>query len=274
MDFQFRNIRATIEVVVGNTTKISRARRGMISGLTLQLAICCVVCCGVLQGADAPGFATRAERTYRSALAAWETNPSSITAAVAFAEAAFTRGEFATKDAERAEIAERGIAAARSVASRERTNALAQYWLGMNIGQLARTKMLGALPLIKDIAAAFESARQLDATVDHAGPDRSLGLLFRDAPGWPTSIGSKSKARQHLERAVKLRPEFPENQLCLLETYDKWGERSLFVRQLALTEKKVQTARETFKGDMWDHTWSDWEKRLREMQVKAGKLPQ
>jgi hypothetical protein len=273
MDFQFRNIRATIEVVLGITTKNSKECLGMVAGSTLQIAVCCgLYLWAAANSLGAPSFADIAERNYRAALIAWQTNAGSGTAAVAFAEAAFTRGEFASRDSERAEIAEKGIQAARAAAAREPTNAAAYYWMGMNIGQLARTKMLGALPLIREIAQAFVKAREIDPSVDYAGPDRSLGLLFRDAPGWPTSIGSAPKARQHLEQAVKLAPHFPENHLCLLETYDQWGERSAFQKQLKLTEQAVAAARGKFIGDSWAYTWSDWEKRLRLMQVKAAKV--
>jgi hypothetical protein len=48
---------------------------------------------------------------------------------------------------------------------------------------------------------------------------RNLGLLYRDAPGWPFSIGSKRKAREWLERAAALAPDYPENQLNLAESH-------------------------------------------------------
>ena len=54
---------------------------------------------------------------------------------------------------------------------------------------------------------------RLDPNYDLAGADRALGLLYYEAPGWPLSVGNKNKARQHLQRAVKLAPTYPENQL-------------------------------------------------------------
>ncbi len=84
-------------------------------------------------------------------------------------------------------------------ASRSRANpnsAPAHYYLAMNLGQLARTEFLGALKLVREMEREFKTAAELDAQFDFAGPERSLGLLYRDAPGWPVSIGSKRKARE------------------------------------------------------------------------------
>ena len=65
----------------------------------------------------------------------------------------------------------------------------------MNLGQLARTELLGALKLVKEMEREFKTAADLDKQFDYAGPERCLGLLYRDAPGWPASIGSRRKAR-------------------------------------------------------------------------------
>ena len=88
----------------------------------------------------------------------------------------------------------------------------------MNQGQLARTKLLGAIHLVDEMEVSFKTALALDPTYDFAGPDRCLGLLYRDAPGWPTSIGSRMKARRHLQAAADLRPNHLENRLALLES--------------------------------------------------------
>jgi hypothetical protein len=176
------------------------------------------------------------------------------------------------RDEQREAIARQGIDAAKHVITKDPNNAAARYWLSLNIGQLARTKMLSALSLVKDMARELLHARDLDEHVDYAGPDRSIGLLYRDAPGWPTSIGDKKRARAHLERAVKLHPEFPENQLCLLETYEKWGERGNFEERVRAAERVIAEARARFKGREWEYTWADWDRRFNEMKVRAGQV--
>jgi hypothetical protein len=92
----------------------------------------------------------------------------------------------------------------------------------MNLGQLARTKGLSALKLVDQMEGEFTRARDLDEHLDYAGPDRSLGLLYRDAPVIG-SVGSRTRAREHLRRAVEVAPQYPENRLSLIEAYLKVG---------------------------------------------------
>ena len=112
-----------------------------------------------------------------------------------FARAAFDFAEFSTNDTQRAALANQGIAACRQLVAREPKLAAGHYYLAMNLGQLARTEYLGALTLVKEMEPEFKAAAELDPQFDHAGPERNLGLLYRDAPGWPVSIGNPSKAQ-------------------------------------------------------------------------------
>jgi len=215
---------------------------------------------------------TRAERNYQQAQQRLRQSPTNLTLLVEFSRAAFEWAELAPKDDQRAEVAQRGMEAARRVIGQSSTNAAARYWLAMNMGQFARTKMFAALKLVREMEAEFLRARELDRMVDYAGPDRSVGLLYRHTPGWPTSIGSKKKARQHLERAVELVPAFPENHLCLLESYAEWDEKENFHRQFKKTAEALEAARAKYKGPEWEPSWADWEKRFANMKAKATKL--
>ena len=77
----------------------------------------------------------------------------------------------------------------------------------MNVGQLADTKRnLSGLRMVKDMEREFLAAQSLDARFDFAGPDRNLGLLYEEAPVI-VSVGSRSKSRQHLEKAAELAGE-------------------------------------------------------------------
>jgi len=220
--------------------------------------------------AETNSFSSRADRAYQDAQQLVRKEPTNVFAAVNFARAAFDWAEFSSKDSQREEIALRGIEAARAAISREQTNAAAHYWLGMNLGQLARTKSLGALKLVREMEEEFTRAKNFDEHLDYAGPDRSLGLLYRDAPGWPTSLGSKKKARQHLERALQLHPEFPDNQLALVESFEEWADRQSFDRQLKAAEKCLAEAKAKFAGADWEQSWADWNKRFAEMKQKSG----
>jgi tetratricopeptide (TPR) repeat protein len=273
MDFQFLFTGATIEGVMRLATNIS-GRLKCILRLTLLLAIGFVLTAfgGICKAAATNELAAKAEKRYHLALGAWRAQPSNITNAIQVAHMAFDFAEFATRDEDRATIADRGISAAREVVRQDPHNAAGHYWLAMNLGQLARTKSLGALPLIKQIADEFFHARDLDEKFDYAGPPRALGQLYRDAPRWPTSVGDKKKAREYLLRAVALSPDFPENQLCLLESYEEWGERSNFERQFAVTERVIKAAKETLTGEHWEASWVDWDKRFQAMKNKASSV--
>jgi tetratricopeptide (TPR) repeat protein len=232
--------------------------------------VCCeIIFAASLSAAEANSFAARAERSFIDAQQIARKEPTNVAALLQLARAAFDWAEFPHKDEPRAGIANTGIEAARRAIAKSPTNAAAYYWLAMDFGQLARTKSLGALRLVREMEAELLRARALDPHVDFAGPDRSLGLLYRDAPGWPTSIGSKKKAREHLERAVELHPEFPDNQLALLESCEKWGDKNNFHGRLAVTERFLTAARQRFTGPQWDQSWADWNSRLADMKSKT-----
>jgi tetratricopeptide (TPR) repeat protein len=117
----------------------------------------------------------------------------------------------------------------------------------------------------------FGKARQLDATLSHAGPDRNLGLLYQQAPGWPLSIGNRRKARQHLEAAVQLAPDYPENRLNLLEAFLEWGERQNAERELQAVEKLWPDAKKKLTGETWASAWADWQERLKEARRQLAR---
>lgn len=271
--FQFLSNGCIILAVRSLQTNCVRAH-GFILFVTTRVAICSALFLTTFAHAGDSSFAARAERAFSAAQKSVRTNPTNVITLLQLARAAFDWAEFAHKDSQRASIANAGIEAARAAIDREATNAAAHYWLGMNLGQLARTKSLGALRIVREMEEEFHGARMLDAHTDHAGPDRSLGFLYRDAPGWPTSIGSRKKARQHFERALELNPEFPDNQLGLLESFDEWGETRNFERQLKVTERVLAEAKSKFTGPDWEWSWADWNRRLASLQSKgeaAGK---
>ncbi len=222
--------------------------------------------------AESPGpdFAKRAELIFeklQKEVRISETN--AVATAWQFGRACFDWAEFAEKSSERENIAQQGIAACRRAVALDPDSAPAHYFLAMNLGQLARTKTLGALRIVPEMEKEFLRARSLDPLFDYAGPDRALGVLYREAPGWPTSIGSRKKARQHLERAVELRPDYPENHLELLEAYLGWNDAKSVEREVAVLEELLPKARNEFIGERWEQNWADWEKRWKTLRRQA-----
>ena len=180
------------------------------------------------------------------------------TSAWRFAEACFEWAEYATNDTQRAALAEEGIAAAKFATEMAPKSAAGHFYLAMNKGQLARTRTLTALPLVKEMEESFLRAIKLDPTFDYAAPHRSLGMLYLDAPGWPASIGNKSKARKHLEKAVELAPDYPTNHLALMDAYLRWGDKSALTSALNRYRRILPKVREEYTGELWQSSWRNW----------------
>jgi hypothetical protein len=216
---------------------------------------------------NAPTPAGRAEAIYRAAQAEYESSPTNSATALEFAHACFDWAEFAVKDSQRAHLADEGIAASHVVLAANTNSASGHYYLGMNLGQLARTKSLGALALVDDMEAEFKAARALDEHLDHAGPDRNLGQLYYEAPSI-ASIGSRSKARTHLRRALELAPDYPENRLNWIEACIHWHDTKSAREELETLEAGLAAARQKYAGPAWAAAWVDWDKRLEAVRTK------
>jgi tetratricopeptide (TPR) repeat protein len=220
--------------------------------------------------ATAETTAVRIERLYHEAQARFKESGTNLETGWQFAQACFDFAELATRDSARAAIAEEGISACQSVLTRKYSSAPAHYYLALNLGQLARTKSVGALKLVREMEAEFATAIELDEKLDYAGPHRSLGLLYKEAPGWPTSIGNRVKARLHLRRAVDLCPNLPDNSLSLLEAYVDWGELRTVTEELPALNVTFVSARKQFTGEKWVSSWADWDARLEKLKSKVA----
>jgi tetratricopeptide (TPR) repeat protein len=219
--------------------------------------------------ADDLAPAVYAKEQFARAQRLYQEQPTNTTAGWEFARATFDLAEFATNHTERARLAELGIAASRKVITANTNLAAGHYYLGMNLGQLARTETLGALRLVSQMEKEFLTARRLDNHFDNAGPDRNLGLLYREAPAI-ASIGNRTKAREHLQRAVELAPGYPENRLNLLEGELKWNDRNRARRELKNLEEIVPKAQRELVGPAWTGAWADWTERLEIARKKLG----
>ena len=239
-----------------------------------------VICLGLHaenpSSGDTGNFRAYAEAGFRKAQGRYASSPRDVEAAWQFARASFDLADLATNRTERTAVAERGIAAAREAVALKPNVAAAHYYLGMTLAQLAQTKTLGALKLVPQMEHEFSLARELDEHFDYAGPDRNLGLLYRDAPAIG-SIGSRTKAREHLRRAVELAAQYPENGLNLLEACLKWGDRNEARSELKALEDVWLIARTNFAGAAWAASWADWEARLKKVKsapvLKARPTP-
>ena len=176
--------------------------------------------------------------------------------------------EFPTSQAERARLGEKGSAACRQLLARVPDSAEGHYYLAMNLGQIARTRGIGALKLVSEMEGEFKAALRVDEKIDYSGPNRSLGMLYRDAPSF-ASIGSRVKARQYLQRAIEVAPDFPENRMVMAESCVKWSDRNGLTREWKALEALLPEARRRLSGPEWEAAWADWDARLAELRQKA-----
>ena len=218
-------------------------------------------------------FAARAEAEFHRAQIRFQSDTDNSTNVWQFARACYDFADFATNDTERAAIADQGIAACRQSLAHETSSAPVHYYLAMDLGQLARTELLGALKLVREMEREFKTAADLDKLFDFAGPERNLGLLYRDAPGWPASIGSERKARNFLDQAEKLAPDYPENHLNFAESFLQWHESAAAKKELAALDSLWPEAQKEFTGEKWEQSWDDWTMRRAAARKKLEEAP-
>lgn len=235
---------------------------------TVWLVLCVVAISASPLAAEAV-TATNVVHAYQDAKSAYEAAPSSIEAAWKFGRACFDAAEAATNKTQRAQVAEEGIAACRKALAVETNSAALHYYLALNLGELAQTRGFSALKLVSQMEEELLQAVELDAAYDNAGPERTLGMLYRDAPAI-ASVGNRTKARQHLLRAVQLAPAFPENQLELIESLLKWNDRNAARRQLVQLEQDWPTAKSKLTGETWAADWTRWEEQLQKLKKQLG----
>ncbi len=216
-------------------------------------------------------FAARAGKIFQQAKLEFQAQPDNSSNAWLLARASYNFADFSKNDSMRADLANQGIAATRQLILREPKSAAAHYYLAMNLGQLARTELLGALSLVKEMEREFKTAATLNEKLDFAGPVRNLGLLYLQAPSIG-SIGSDRKAHVYLQRAVKLAPEFPENHLNLAEAFLGWREADHAKSELAALDKMWSAAQANFAGQAWEVEWDDWTTRRAAAQKKLDAM--
>ena len=227
-------------------------------------------------GAEDPKqlFTARAEKEFFRTQAQYQAASDNSSNAWNFARACFDLGELATNKTQRADLARRGIAACRQLVAREPKSAPAHYYLAMNCGELADAEApsLAAYKLVHEIEREFKTAAELDDKFDYAGPVRNLGQLYFQAPGWPLSVGNKRKAREWLERAAALAPDYPENLLNLAEAQLKWRQTDDAEKTLQKLDALWPVAQTNLNGAAWEPSWAEWRGRRLATRTEADRL--
>jgi hypothetical protein len=211
--------------------------------------------------ATLPEALSLAQNAYEQARTNYTANPNDPSAAANLARTCFELAELSSNSQQRAALANEGIAAAQFATENAPDLAAGHFYLALNLGELARTKSLGALSLLRRMERALLKTVELDPHIEHAGPDRSLGMLYLEAPGWPMSVGNKRKAREHLQRSVALEADYPDNHLSLLEAYVRWKDEAALRAGVDHFRKILTQARTKYSGARWQQAWHDWEER-------------
>ena len=233
-----------------------------------QLALLFLLILTSPAASDQTNFITRTQTAFQIAQQAYSANSTNFTTALALGRAAFDFAEFSKSDDERERLAQIGINAAKAALSFDANSAPAHYYLGLNISQLARTKKLGALKLVTEMESALESSIALDPKYENAGAMRTLSVLYREAPGWPMSIGNKTKARTLMERALQLAPSYPASHLNYMEALQKWRDFKSLAERIAIYEALLPKAQKEFTGEHWEDEWADWTRRWETIKSK------
>ncbi len=134
------------------------------------------------------------------------------------------------------------------------------YFRAIATGLFAEQNKAAGRAAMNEIRADGERAAAIDPNFDRAGPHRLLGALYLRAPGPPVGIGSLRRAIEHLEKALELAPDYPENLIFLAEAYLK-SNRSEEASELILRAQKSLSA----TGNLMDQ--QKWQKQIDELNA-------
>jgi len=97
-------------------------------------------------------------------------------------------------------------------------SAVSYFYRGLCRGKQGEMKGIWAsLAIIDPFEEDMKKAVELDPTVNHAGPHRALGRLYMELPFFMG--GDSDKSLDHLKEAVRLAPDYAENQLGLAQAF-------------------------------------------------------
>lgn len=224
---------------------------------------CWIVCLGEQESASE-------SRAFREAQALHRESPGDAGHAWRYARACFDRAESLASRPVKVSLAKEGIQACQTILKASPAEAPCHYYLGLNLGILAQAQPWKALGWIRDMESHWQDCRVLDPAFDHAGADRSLGMLYEECPPPPLGVGSRSKARLHLSKAVELAPGYPENRLLWIEFLLRHGDKQAAIGEYGKLESLLPEARTRFTGDSWEAAWKNWDLRIRSLQTKLG----
>ncbi|MCX7825273.1 MAG: tetratricopeptide repeat protein [Verrucomicrobiae bacterium] len=216
------------------------------------------------QGRADPANVERALETLKESLKIAPHNSQALWRA---ARACFALAERAgnEKDKKRQlELADQGIDYAKRAIFVDTASKGGHYYLALNYGMRADALPSQGLAMVKPMLKELKIVDDLDSSYDYGGPDRVRGLIYLNAPPWPTSVGDIEEAIDLLEDAAEEHPKYPENHLALGEAYLK-------ARKYNDARKCFQRVLDAQPAPDWAAELPGWQKRARELMAKLPK---
>ncbi|RZA08980.1 MAG: hypothetical protein EOP11_03125 [Proteobacteria bacterium] len=152
-------------------------------------------------------------------------SPNSLDHSVEESARLFREGAETESETNKRRLHEEGLALAEAAkqVNPENPGALLQWTMHAS-AIAAMDKNLAALQQIKRIETTLLRLKEIAPGYEHAAADRTLGLLYRNAP-MIISIGSTARAGRHLKEAFAKDPAYPGNCIFLADFYLGEGEK-------------------------------------------------
>lgn len=166
------------------------ARRRFAAGLGAWLALPALAVLAALAGTPAPARAAPIDDAIVELQHDWEVV------------------RYQTPSAEREKRFEALAGKARKVSESFPDRSEPLVWEGIIVSSWAGEKGgLGALSLVKQAKALYESAIRIDGNALGGSAYNSLGVLYYKVPGWPLGFGDKARAQELLQKALAINPQ-------------------------------------------------------------------
>ncbi|MDD5307303.1 MAG: hypothetical protein PHU25_08275 [Deltaproteobacteria bacterium] len=153
---------------------------------------------------------------------------------------------------------------AAEAATRENPNGTeGYYYLAALRGRRAQQGGLGGITLVRSVEKLGLKAAALDPKFEDAGAYRLLGMLYSQAPPWPTSVGDMDLAVEYAQKAVDT-SDYPLNKLFLAQVLIEAGnphEARTALRDVLAAPKVGRWAR---VGERWRPYARQLQNRLEE----------
>ena len=159
--------------------------------------------------------------------------------------------------ADRKQLLEDGIAAARTAVKLQPDKPEGHFWLAANMGALAESFGLRqGLKYRGDIKSELETVLRIDPAFQQGSADRALGRWYYKVPG--LFGGSKKQSEEHLRKALTYNPQSTATLYFLAETLEDEGKKA-----------EAKTMLDRVLAAPID---PDWAPEDREFKQKASKL--